>query len=255
MGFGKGFQLFPLAKFPARHAVIFGAVVAGLKTGFSDWIVQRVIEGKGTWSEIDWTRVGMFTAFGFMYLGGIQYFVYVPLFTRVLFPGAARFVSLPLREKMKDRRGQAMVMKQVLLDLCIHEPFLYFPIFYILKERCYSDKSTWIQDALGRWRTNFVFDVKMNWMIWLPGFAFNFAFCPVHLRVPFVALVSFGWTIVLSVVRGGEGREVCAGVGDHDSSDVLCERREKKDKAGAPLQLEGGEERTEGGEKKGETIN
>ena len=38
-------------------------------------------------------------------------------------------------------------------------------------------------------------------MIWLPGQLINFSVVPRHLRVPFVALVSFGWTTVLSVMQ------------------------------------------------------
>ena len=32
--------------------------------------------------------------------------------------------------------------------------------------------------------------------------AFNFLFCPIWMRIPFVAIVSFGWSIMLSLQRG-----------------------------------------------------
>ena len=39
-------------------------------------------------------RTTAFGAFGLFYLGGVQYFIYVPLFTR-LFPNAAAFAGKP----------------------------------------------------------------------------------------------------------------------------------------------------------------
>ena len=36
----------------------------------------------------------------------------------------------------------------------------------------------------------------------------NFAFVPQHFRVPFVALTSFAYTMVLSFMRGGQKRNV-----------------------------------------------
>ena len=37
-------------------------------------------------------------------LGGVQYMIYVPFFSR-LFPGAAAFAAKSLRDKMKDVKG------------------------------------------------------------------------------------------------------------------------------------------------------
>ena len=33
-------------------------------------------------------------------------------------------------------------------------------------------------------------------------FVINFAFCPIYMRVPFTAVVSMLWTVVLSAMRG-----------------------------------------------------
>jgi hypothetical protein len=40
------------------------------------------------------------------------------------------------------------------------------------------------------------------WKIWVPAQLINFAFVPRHLRIPYVAAVSFGWTVVLSTMQG-----------------------------------------------------
>jgi len=39
-----------------------------------------------------------------------------------------------------------------------------------------------------------------NWKLWIPVTAINICFCPPVLRVAFVNVVFFGWTIFLSLV-------------------------------------------------------
>lgn len=45
------------------------------------------------------------------------------------------------------------------------------------------------------------------WKIWVPAQLVNFAFVPRHLRIPYVAAVSFGWTVVLSTMQGRYAKE------------------------------------------------
>ena len=86
---------------PMAYPFAFGVVLSGFKTSFSDLLVQKVVEQRET---IDWKRNAAFASFGFFYLGGVQYMIYVPLFSR-LFPGAAAFAAKPIREKLKDSKG------------------------------------------------------------------------------------------------------------------------------------------------------
>jgi hypothetical protein len=44
--------------------------------------------------------------------------------------------------------------------------------------------------------------LKVNWAIWIPAQIFNFTCVPTFLRVPFVSLTSFGWTMILSTLQG-----------------------------------------------------
>jgi hypothetical protein len=39
----------------------------------------------------------------------------------------------------------------------------------------------------------------VTWQVWVPVFTVNFSVCPLWLRVPFVAVVSFGFTMYWSV--------------------------------------------------------
>merc|ERR1719159_574472 len=92
-----------LRSFPIQHPVLFGCGVSALKTGASDFTTQRFVEGK---EKINWTRNAVFWTWGCVYLGGVQYFIYVKLFAKHLFPSAPAFVAKPFREKLADRAGQ-----------------------------------------------------------------------------------------------------------------------------------------------------
>jgi|LauGreDrversion4_1035100.scaffolds.fasta_scaffold297926_1 hypothetical protein len=69
----------------------------------------QVIEKR---EEIDWRRNTAFAAFGFAYLGGVQYMLYVPVFGR-LFPDAARFAAKTVAEKLRDAPGIRSLFSQV----------------------------------------------------------------------------------------------------------------------------------------------
>lgn len=118
-----------IVTFPRRQPFATNVIVATVKTSVADLIVQKA-EGR---EKIDWQRNGAFTAFGFAYLGIIQWFIYVTLFTR-LCPQAIRFANLPWAEKLKDRAGQIDLVKQTCLDNFVHYTFCYFPVFYVIKE-------------------------------------------------------------------------------------------------------------------------
>ena len=100
-------------RIPAKYPFAFGVGLSCVKTSFSDLLVQKVVERR---EEIDWKRNAAFAAFGFFYLGGVQYTLYVPVFTR-LFPHAAKFAAKPLRSKIRDFKGMAQLAGQVSLTM------------------------------------------------------------------------------------------------------------------------------------------
>jgi len=186
---------------PVKYPMAFGIVLSGFKTSFSDLLVQKVVEKR---EQVDWKRNAAFAAFGFVYLGGVQYTLYVPIFGR-LFPNAARFAAKPIRQKMKDAKGMLQLCAQTFLDQCVHHPLMYFPAFYVTKELVMAPSGTPdIGRVLAEYRVNMMEDLQALWKIWVPATMFNFAFMPMHLRIPFVAGVSLLWTMVLSAMRGGD---------------------------------------------------
>jgi Mpv17 / PMP22 family/ACT domain len=185
---------------PALYPFTFGVIFSGMKTSGSDLLVQTVIERR---DKIDWYRNGAFATFGFLYLGGIQYMIYVPFFG-TLFPYTKTFVKIqPWYNKLKDIRGMSQTLFQVIIDQCIHHPFMYFPAFYITKEYVMK-KDPNIVRCLQEYRTNMKEDLVALWKIWVPCTIVNFTFMPYHLRIPFTAAVSLIWTCILSIMRGGD---------------------------------------------------
>lgn len=184
---------------PARYPFAFGVILSGFKTSFSDLLVQKVVERR---EKVDWKRNAAFAAFGFVYLGGVQYTLYVPVFGR-LFPKAAAFAAKPLAQKVRDARGMMHLFAQTFLDQCVHHPLMYFPAFYMTKEVVMQDKPDIVR-VLTDYQKNMKEDLLALWKIWVPATMFNFAFMPMHLRIPFVAGVSLLWTCVLSAMRGGD---------------------------------------------------
>jgi len=192
--------------FPKRRPFATNIIVATVKTSLADLIVQKG-EGK---DEIDWKRNGVFTAFGFAYLGVAQWFIYVTLFTRVC-PNAIRFSNLSWAEKLKDRAGQIDLVKQTALDNFVHYTFVYFPVFYSFKEIIQSSKTVdadsdgkgVVGRALGKYSKNFVADNLAMWSLWVPGDLLIYA-VPIWMRLPLNHSVSLAWTMILSWMRGNE---------------------------------------------------
>ena len=189
---------------PAKHPFSFGVVVSGVKTSVVDLLVQKIVERK---EEIDWRRNAAFATFGFVYLGSVQYAIYVPFFGK-LFPNAASFASKTLRQKIKDLKGIRNVGVQLFLDQCVHHPFMYFPAFYATKELVMSaqneDGKPDFSKAYASYTENLWDDMIALWKIWVPATFVNFAFMPMHMRIPYTATVSLAWTCVLSSMRGGD---------------------------------------------------
>lgn len=196
-----------ITTFPKRQPFATNVIVATVKTSVADLIVQKA-EGK---EKIDWQRNGAFTAFGFAYLGFVQWFIYVTLFTR-LCPHAIRFANLSWAEKLKDRAGQLDLVKQTCLDNFVHYTFVYFPVFYVIKEgintvtaapEAAAPAEPLVSRALAKYWRNAVQDNLYMWGLWVPFDLIIYA-VPIWMRLPLNHGVSLAWTMILSALRGSE---------------------------------------------------
>lgn len=166
------------------HPFTTGIVTTGLKTSAADLFAQKVIEGR---KEIDWTRHAVFCTFGFAYLGAFQYWLYNVQFTKW---------CLPITKKFGHK---ATAPVKVFIDQGLHHPFIYFPTFFSMKA-VVSGKP--LSTAVEKYKSEIWESLKALWGVWVPAQLINFAVVPRHLRIPYVAAVSFGWTVILSVMQG-----------------------------------------------------
>jgi len=161
-----------------------------VKTAGADIFTQTYIEQK---KEIDMKRLSIFTTFGFAYLGGWQHFLFNKLFVR-----CEKMMTVA---KLKPLTQSAVL---TFMDLGIHTPFMYYPCFYSIKSHLEGQS---LEQTVATYKKNIKSDLIAMWQIWLPTQMFNFTFVPLHLRMPFIASVSFGWTVILSMMRGGSKHE------------------------------------------------
>lgn len=189
----------------SRYPWTFGVGIATLKTGAADILVQKQVERRET---LDWKRVGLFTMFGFGYLGIVQYLVYVNLFSR-LFRNAAAFGNLPFREKIRSKAGMIDLGKQIFVDLFVHAPLFFFPCYYVAKESIQGQLNALenpyavLENALSKYRKHYWDDWVTLWKIWIVGDAFVFAL-PLWARLPATHVISFIYMCLLSITRGAE---------------------------------------------------
>lgn len=215
----------PILNLAARYPLGFAIGYGGLKTIAADALVQTQLERQ---ESLDKKRLAVFLAFGCVQVGAVQYFLFVVAMQR-LFPTAAAFSALPFRQKFRDPQGMKNLVKQVAGDQFMYHPLMYFPVFYTCKEILQGDDIqarlldpyTTISNAVAKYIPNMKEDLLALWKIFVPVSILQFAFMPMHLRVPTHATAGFFWCCILSVMRGAEQPVKAEGKPD------IIEEREK----------------------------
>lgn len=197
--------------FPERRPRSFNVLVATCKTWSADLLVQLHESRKSSSWRFDWKRSLTFATFGFLYIGIVQWFLYVTVLT-ALFPHALPFSNSPLSAKLKDSAGQLDLAGQILVDNCLFCCFIYFPVFYILKSLMQGGGSVWsrVKAGLNKYSSNIGSDNLCSFAVWVPADVFIFA-APMFLRMPLEHATSFGWTAFMSARRGAADALVKAG--------------------------------------------
>jgi protein Mpv17 len=174
------------------HPFKTAVAVTTVKAGLADLIVQRCVEKRG---EVDAGRMATFVTFGFAYQGCFQYFMFNVWIER-LCPGVGWLPTL-----------QKIVAANLLAD-----PVFFFPVFYTLREALAAPAGQGlgqtVRAAFSKYRANCFEDWANTWSVWLPGHAVTYGLCPLHLRMPWVAGVGFGYLSLLSITRGAYESEI-----------------------------------------------
>jgi len=159
------------------------AVTAG-KAGAADVFVQSYVEQR---TAIEPRRAATFALFGFSYQGCFQY-VIINKVLESRFPG----------------RAWGSILRKVLAVNLVADPIFFFPAFYTLREWMHTRTLSveTFRVALGNYRDGFREDLRNTWAVWFPGHMVTFGVVPPHLRMPWVAALSFSYMVVLSMTRG-----------------------------------------------------
>jgi len=168
----------------ARRPVATSMAVTAVKAGAADVFVQTYVERSGS---IEPRRAATFALFGFSYQGCFQYVVINHLLEH-RFPG----------------RSIGNIIRKVCAVNLIADPIFFFPAFYTLREWMHTRSlgpGTFVT-AMRNYSEGIREDLRNTWAVWFPGHMITFGVIPPHLRMPWVAALSFSYMVVLSMTRG-----------------------------------------------------
>ena len=161
-----------------------GLLTCSCKASAADWFAQSRQS-----SEANIKRNLAFITYGGLYQGVCQTFIF-----SVLFP--ALFPEHTLQN----------TLSQVAIDVLLLGPFVCMPTVYTLKAVLNGEEKTaGIAKYINHVQNKGI--LFKYWGIWAPVQALNFGVVPPHLRVLFVAMVSFFWTCLLSTVSSSDSEE------------------------------------------------
>lgn len=91
------------------------------------------------------------------------------------------------------------IVEKILFDNFISGPLLWLPPAYLIKAIIYDYP---MKEGLQKYVTDVVDNGLLikYWTIWLPAQTISFSLVPDHLRVAFMAFISFFWFILFSTV-------------------------------------------------------
>lgn len=170
------------------NPLIVKSVTAGVILGAGDLAGQALeAQQKGTGdSSVDLARTARFAFFGLVLQAPWNHFYYL------LLDGAIP----PTEEPWTATTGI-----KVVIDQFIQAPIFTVLIFAFLG--LLEGKST--SDIKQKLDEDYVNTMLANWKLWVPATVINIAFVPPILRVLYLNVVFFFWSIFLSIILNKEG--------------------------------------------------
>lgn len=159
-------------------------MTCGIKASAADFLAQkRESDDNKAQEQVEFERNLAFILYGGLYQGMAQYYIYNVLFP-MWFGNGHDILSVGI---------------QVVFDLGVISPFLCLPVAYLAKSAIYGN--TPIEGM-----KKYINDVRHQglllkyYKIWFPAQCLTFGVVPEHLRIVFIACVSFFWLILLSSI-------------------------------------------------------
>lgn len=165
-------------------------LTCGFKAACSDSIAQRTEKVSSDARTFSLARNVAFILYGGGYQGCFQYFIFNECYP-VVFGTGTDVLTVAIK---------------VIFDQLVLTPFLCLPVAYLVKAVIFRSP---LQDTLARYLSDARRDLLWKyWAIWTPAQCLTFSVVPDHLRIAFIALVSFFWLIILSSISN---RDATAG--------------------------------------------
>ena len=157
----------------ASNPLATKCATGGLLAFLGDAIAQSVQEG-----DFDGRRLAAFSIFGVGWTGFVNHYWFGYLATVI--PGTT----------------PTAVVGKVVVQHLFYNPILYLPTFYAFNG-VFTGLS---KDAIvSKAKNEYWPTLTKLWTIWVPSTTIQFFFVPTRLQVLYVAGVSFGWNVLLSV--------------------------------------------------------
>jgi len=128
--------------------------------------------------------------YGGLYQGMAQEYLYNEIFP-VLFGHGLNFGT---------------VVKKIVFDLGVVAPLVTLPLMYVIKAAIF-------RKSLKKSMASYIDDIKNQgllkyfWLLWIPMKFLKFTLIPEHLRITFLAMVSFFWMIIFASIT--EKKKTC----------------------------------------------
>jgi hypothetical protein len=164
-----------------------------------------LLSGQSSINRIDWEarRNFAYVLYGGIFVGAMSHVEYSCVFPFLF--GTEKTV--------------AITTAKVFFDNLIAAPIMWLPPAYFIKAWVYSDDDSSTKGILQEGLDKYLTDVRDNdllkkyWTIWVPAQTISFSFVPDHLRVAFMASISFFWFILFSTVSSqGDNKETASSV-------------------------------------------
>lgn len=160
------------------------ALTCGAKASAADFVAQ-----KRQMSKFEIARNVAFLIYGALYQGMGQEFIYNHCYA----------------DWFGDSNSPIVVLKKVCFDLFVQTTFVTLPMAYLTKAVIFHHS---FAEGLRRYKDDVVNKglLMKYFKIWGPVQCLTFGVIPEHLRISFIAAVSFFWLIIFSTVSSGRTR-------------------------------------------------
>jgi protein Mpv17 len=159
-------------------------LTCSIKASAADLVAQQhPVETDKEEQDFDGKRNIGLMLYGGLYQGMCEQFIYSEMYPSLFGDSTSIFT----------------ILQQVFLDMAVLAPFVCLPLSYATKGLV-KDGSVGLAEGLERY-LNHVQEKGLLlrfWSIWVPVQCVTFSIIPMHLRIPFIAFISFFWMMLLS---------------------------------------------------------